>query len=83
MVDRLTKCITRIRDWTASKRLKQNEDKTQVIWRDTRQQLEKVKVQTLRLPIDTIPLPAVVNDTGVPDSQLIMADHIAALSRSC
>ena len=31
-VDHLTTCITRIRDWMASNRLKLNEDKTQVIW---------------------------------------------------
>jgi len=43
-VDRLMTCITRIRDWMASNRLKLNEDKTQVIWLGTRQQLDKVIV---------------------------------------
>ena len=36
---RLDDCITQIRDWMASNRLKLNEDKTQVIWLGTRQQL--------------------------------------------
>jgi len=36
---RLSDCITLIRDWMANNRLKLNEDKTQVIWLGTRQQL--------------------------------------------
>ena len=38
---RLSDCMTRIRDWMASDCLKLNEDKTQVIWLGTRQQLNK------------------------------------------
>jgi len=34
--DRLMMCITRIRDWMASNRLKLNEEKTQIIWLGTR-----------------------------------------------
>jgi len=83
-MDRLTRCITQIRDWMASNRLKLNEDKTQIIWLGTRQQLDKITVQTLSLPNATVSFSAVVNDLGVLlDSQLSMADHIAALSRSC
>jgi len=68
----------------ASNRLKLNEDKTQLIWLGTRQQLDKITVQTLTLPNATVPFSTVVNDLGVLlDSQLTMADHIAALSRSC
>ena len=68
----------------ASNRLKLNEDKTQLIWLGTRQQLDKITVQTLTLPNATVPFSTVVNDLGVHlDSQLTMADHIAALSRSC
>jgi len=47
----------------------------------TRQQLDKVTVQALRLPNATVPFSTIVNDLGVQlDSQLIMADHTAALS---
>ena len=35
-MERLTNCIVKIRDWMSSNRLKLNEDKTQVIWLDTR-----------------------------------------------
>jgi len=83
-MDRLTTCIMQIRDWMASNRLKLNEDKPQLIWLGTRQQLDKITVQTLTLPNATVPFSTVVNDLGVLlDSQLTMADHIAALSRSC
>ena len=53
--DRLTMCITQIRDWMASSRLKLNEEKTQIIWLDTCQQLDKVTVQTLKLQNTTVP----------------------------
>ena len=66
-----------------SNRLKLKEDKTQIIWLGTRQQLRKVTVQTLRLPNATVSFSTVVNDLGILDSRLTMADHIAALSRSC
>jgi len=68
----------------ASNRLKLNEDKTQGIWLGTRQQLSKVTAKTLTLSNATVKVSDVVNDLGVRiDSQLTMADHIAALSRSC
>ena len=34
-------------DWMASKRLKLSEDKTQVIWKSSRQQLDKITTGTL------------------------------------
>jgi len=40
--------ITWIRDWMASNRLKLNEEKTQIIWLGTRQQLDKVMVQMMK-----------------------------------
>ena len=67
----------------ASNRLKLNE-KTQIIWLGTCQQLDKVTVQTLKLQNATVPFSSVVNDLGVLlDGQLTMANHVAALSRSC
>ena len=82
--DRLTMCITQISDLMASSRLKLNEEKTQIIWLDTCQQLDKVTVQTLKLQNTTVPFSSVVNDLDVMlDCQLTMANHVAALSRSC
>jgi len=81
---RLSECITRIRDWMACNHLKLNEDKTQVIWLGTRHQLSKVMTHVLTLPNAAVQFSGVVNDLGVLlDSQLTMADHVAALSWSC
>jgi len=44
-MDRLMSCITNIRDWMARNRLKLNEEKTQIIWLGTRQQLDKITVR--------------------------------------
>ena len=41
-INRLAACIERIRDWMADNHLKLNEEKTQIIWLGTRQQLNKV-----------------------------------------
>ena len=68
----------------ARNRLKLNEEKTQIIWLGTRQQLDKVTVRSLTLPNAIVPFSTVVNDLGILiDSQLTVADHVAALSRSC
>jgi len=81
---RLTSCIVMIRDWMASNCLKLNEDKTQVIWLGTRQQLSKLTENRLTLLNATVQFSTVVNNLGVLiDSQLSMSNHIAALSRSC
>jgi hypothetical protein len=68
----------------ANNRLKLNEDKTQVIWLGTRQQLDKITTDTLTLQSTTVPFSTTVNDLGVLlDGQLTMANHVAALSRAC
>jgi len=60
----------------ANNRLKLNEDKTQVIWLGTRQQLSKITAQLLTLPNATVQFTNNVNDLGVLlDSQLTMADQ--------
>ena len=80
----LAVCIERIRNWMADNHLKLNEEKTQIIWLGTRQQLNKVTARVLTLPNATVEFSTTVKDLGIVlDSQLTMADHIAALSRSC
>jgi len=83
-IERLVRCIVCFRDWMARSRLKLNEDKTQVVCLGTRQQLSKATVQTLTLSNATVQFSDVINDLGVRlDSRLTMANHIAALTRSC
>jgi len=62
---RLSDCITLIRDWMANNHLKLNEDKTQVIWLGTRQQLSKITAQSLTLPNATVQFTNNVNDLGI------------------
>jgi len=79
-MDRLATCIERIRDWIADNHLKLNEEKTQIIWLGTHQQLNKVTTRALTLPNATVEFSTTVKDLGVVlDSQVTMADHIAAL----
>ena len=80
----VSNCINLICDWMANNRLKLNEDKMQVIWLGTCQQLGKITAQSLTLPNATVQFTNNVNDLGVLlDSQLTMADHTSALSWSC
>ena len=54
------------------------------VWLETRRQLNKVTAHVLTLPNATIQLSTAVNVLGVLlDSQLTMADHVAALCQSC
>ena len=82
--ERFVYCLERIRDWMASNRLKLNEDKTQIIWLGTRNQLSKSLPQTVTLRNGTVlQFPTAVKNLGVLiDSQLTMADHIAAVCQS-
>ena len=78
---RLKRCITHIRDWMASNKLKLGVDKTEIIWLGTRQQLDKITMQMPSLPNATVPFSTVVNDLGIsPDSRITMTDHTAAVS---
>ena len=74
----------RITDWMASNRLKLNEDKTRIIWLGTQHQLNKTLPQMLTLQNGTVlQFSTAVKNLGVLiDSQLTMADHIAAVCRS-
>jgi len=53
-MDRLATFIERIRDWMADNHLKLNEEKTQIIWLGTRQQLNNVTARALTLPNATV-----------------------------
>jgi len=77
-------CLERIRDWMASNRLKLNEDKTQIIWLGTWHELNETLPQTLTLRNGTLlQFSTAVKNLGVLiDSQLTMADDIAAVCRS-
>ena len=67
-----------------SNRLRMNADKTQLVWLGTRQQLAKLTTTELPLLSALVKPSSAVLDLGVNiDGQLTMADHVAALRRSC
>ena len=83
-MERLASCIEQIRGWMADSHLKLIEEKTQIIWLGTRQQLNKLSTQAMTLPNATVQFSTAVKDLGVVlDSQLTLANHVAALSHSC
>jgi len=67
----------RIRDWMASDRLKLNDEKTQIIWLGTCQQLDKVTIQMLKLQNAVVPFSSVVNDLGVLLNSLLTTANLA------
>ena len=70
----LTICVWLL--YMADNHLKLNEEKKQIIWLGTRQQLNKVTARALTLPDATVEFSTTVKDLGVVlDSQLTMADH--------
>ena len=84
LVRRLAAGIVRIREWFADNRLRLNEDKTQVIWLGTQQQLNNFAVSDLDLPSAKVPVSSAVKNLGVTfDRCMTMADHVASLSRTC
>ena len=83
-VQRLSVCVARVEQWMGMNRLKMNQDKTQIMWIGTRQQLAKLNVTELTLPSAVVRLSETVSDLGVIiDRQLTMADHVASVCRSC
>jgi len=48
-VDRLFTCVTDINDWLTASRLGLNPTKTQVMWLDSSQQLDKIAIKEVPL----------------------------------
>ena len=83
-IQRFILCVECIEEWMGSNRLKLNAEKTQAVWIGTRQQLSKVDITEFRLGSAVVRLSDTVSDLGVMvDSRLTMADHVAAVRRSC
>jgi hypothetical protein len=65
-------------------RLKLNQDKTQIIWIGTRQQLSKVNVTELTLSTAVVNFSSTLSDLDVLiDNQLSTSDHGVSVCRSC
>ena len=81
LVSRVTACIEEIDEWMSSNRL--NADKTQFIWLGSRQQLQKIGVNTVHLGADAVNFQTTVGNLGVTiDSQLTMTAHVQCICRT-
>ena len=70
--------------WMSSNRLRLNPLKTQYIWLGTRQQLEKLDLESLSAEFPTFAFSTSVRNLGVIlDQDLSFTKHITALTRSC
>jgi len=70
--------------WMSSNRLRLNSLKTQYIWLGTRQQLDKLNLESLAAEFPSIKFSTSVRNLGVIlDQELSFAVHIKALTRSC
>src|SRR5688572_11096196 len=70
--------------WMSSNRLRLNPSKTQYIWLGTRQQLDKLDLESLSAEFPTFTFSTSVRNLGVIlDQELSFTGHITALTRSC
>ena len=68
-VSQLMACVVDVNDWMRANRLRLNVDKTQLIWLESWQQLEKINVADVQFTSATLqPLPPSVRNLGVSHS---------------
>ena len=83
---RLSSCISDVRDWCASRRLQLNASKTELVWFGSGANLRKLNTSDLSLSVrEDVILPlSVVRDLGVfLDSELTMKHHVSRITSSC
>ena len=82
-VSKLTNALVDIKKWMDGSRLKLNAEKTQLVWVGTRQQLEKVDIETVDILESNVQVSSSVKDLGVLiDNSLSMSGHVNALTKS-
>ena len=82
----LERCIDAIKDWCASRRLKMNGDKTEIIWFGSKATLKKLSSAdtTLRMGSTILePMNSVRNLGVYMDSAMSMRTHISKVSSAC
>ena len=79
-------CVAAIKDWCATRRLRLNDGKTEVIWLGTRPRLQQLAGVDLNLSVgsDIIRPSTVVRDLGVfVDAELTFSEHVRRVTTSC
>ena len=84
-VSKLSACVTVLNQWMSANRLRLNYPaKTQVMWLGSSQQLTKIQIKDISIRKTTVRVTETARDLGVViDSQLSLASHVSAVSRSC
>jgi len=82
-VSKLSACVAHLHRWLSANRLRLNPAKTQIMWLGSSQQLMKVDIRDIPILTTTVQVTDTARDLGVViDSQLSLAAHVSALSRS-
>jgi len=83
-VNKLSACLTDVNDWLSHSRLRLNASKTHVMWLGSSQLLDKIDIREVPVTSARVTVSDTARDLGVIiDSRLTMADHVAAVCRSC
>ena len=76
-------CISDLRDWITSSKLKMNDDKTECMLLGTRQQLTKLSISHISVGDTTVATSRTVRNLGtLLDSNMSFHEHINKLSKS-
>ena len=77
-------CLDKVSQWMASKRLKLNSDKTEILIAGTKQQLAKMTYNSIDVCGETITKSECVRNLGVHfDSEMKMSAHVEQIERMC
>ena len=73
-----------VNDWMSRNRLRLNASKTHVMWLGSSQLSDKIAIREVPVTSARVTVSDTVRNLGVIiDSRLTMADHVAAVCRSC
>jgi len=83
-VNKLSACLSDVNAWLSCSRLRLNASKTHVIWFGSSQLLDNTDIREVPVTSARVTVSDTARDLGVIiDSRLAMADHVAAVCRSC
>lgn len=83
VAQRLSRCLDDLNAWMSASRLRLNPAKTQLLWLGSRHFVSRVTVQQVHVLSSAVAVVNSARDLGViVDSELTMADHVAAVCRA-
>jgi len=84
-VGKLERCVTDINHWMSAHRLKQNTEKTELLWSGSKYSLSKLdgRGPAIKLGSDTIEPSGHACVLGVMSSDLSLEKHVSAVNTTC